>query len=297
MQDNTIKLQVEMLPIQNHDGYCHKSELTLFDKKIKIQEHSSHAGQNNPMRHAASILQHLYFISNNEIKRSGKIPTKGTWCYRWYDKSINNHVGVIEKYREGLDRESIFLNEIVASTDPAIGLPTIPTTWIRDVYVPSNGSIKEVKLEKVENIMEDVLSVVGKGIRNPPVQSEYRLKLTPNNEVCIVGDRPIERNEDNIPKEFILSQYDAKEWVDSIKPEHQETHNKKCSHTYSKAMNQQYPRLCIKCGTPEFEVTKMTWDEIRDSIMLPNNISYLDLHHIIEILKDDFNPPVKKLRL
>jgi len=200
MQDNTIKLQVEMLPIQNHDGYCHKSELTLFDKKIKIQEHSSHAGQNNPMRHAASILQHLYFISNNDIKKSGKIPTKGTWCYRWYDKSINNHVGVIEKYREGLERESIFLNEIVASTDPAIGLPTIPTTWIRDVYVPSNGSIKEVELEVGEAFynskkLDAIFHTVPEGfcdifipnkVTIPTSELIWAPRIADNNEVCVV---------------------------------------------------------------------------------------------------------------
>lgn len=69
----------------------------------------------------------------------------------------------------------------------------------------------------------------------------------------------------------------------------------KCEHSFSKSMNQPYPRICIKCGTPEFVVTKMTWDEIRDNIKLPNNISYADLHRIIEILKENYNPPIKKL--
>ena len=107
----------------------------------------------------------------------------------------------------------------------------------------------------------------------------------------------VERNDDNFPSDFILSQSDAKEWVNSIIPAEQVSYIRKCSHSYSKAMNQQYPRLCVKCGTPEFSVKKMTWDEIRDSITLPNNISYHDFHHIIEILKETFNPPIKKLRL
>jgi hypothetical protein len=70
---------------------------------------------------------------------------------------------------------------------------------------------------------------------------------------------------------------------------------KPCDHTYSRSMNQQYPRLCVKCGTPEFAVKKMTWDEVRDSLKLPKNISYHDLHHIIELLKDEYNPPIKKI--
>jgi len=238
--------------------------------------------------------QHLYFTTDEPIQ-------DGDWCFAGMGYQLIKALNIYDfkfHYKNCI--------KIVASTDHSLGLPTIPITWIKDVYVPSNGSILDVVLElnfsnpiraTVEGLDPRTYMFMAEQDLPPIINGDWKLKLTPDNEVCIVGDRPIKRTEDNIPKEFILSQYDAKEWVDSIKPEHQETYNKKCSHTYSKAMNQQYPRLCVKCGTPEFEVTKMTWDEIRDSIKLPNNISYLDLHHIIEILKDDFNPPVKKLRL
>lgn len=70
----------------------------------------------------------------------------------------------------------------IASTDPSLGLPAIPTTWIRDVYIPSNGSIKEVKLELEFNHALKSMA------------TESRIKLTPNNEVVIV-----DRNIDKLP--------------------------------------------------------------------------------------------------
>jgi hypothetical protein len=126
--------------------------------------------------------QHLYFTSNEVIK-------EGDWVF-CYSIHMNNpshppdrYINPIRKWNSG---NCTACKKIIASTDPSLGLPAIPTIWIKDVFVSSNGSIKEVKLEKVENIMDGVLSVIGKGIRNPPAQSEYKLKLTEANEVVVV---------------------------------------------------------------------------------------------------------------
>ena len=293
--NNSIKAKVVM-PLSRHINGGYKILKNDIDGALTTYKNEPFSREEQP--------QHLYFTTDEPIQ-------EGDWCFAGMGYYLIKALNIYDfkfHYKN--------CTKIVASTDPALGLPTIPTTWIKDGYVPSNGSIKQIELE---TFLWDFVNQ-DDGV----VETTDKLKLTDNNEVVIVG-RPIEKNEDNIPKEFILSQYDAKEWVDSIKPaervrcikpsepvpsvpvvlmqssgiypNYQENYTRKCSHTYSKAMNQQYPRLCVKCGTPEFEVTKMTWDEIRDSIKLPNNISYLDLHHIIEILKDDFNPPIKKLRI
>lgn len=120
--------------------------------------------------------QHLYFIStdtNEEIKGDeyylGNVEGFSTE-WQLYVRGKGNVNGKTPK-------------KIIASTDPALGLPAIPLTWIRDVYVPSNGSIKEVRLETYRHV-ENVEVVNGVA----PVYSD-RLRLI-NNEV-IITDEPI----------------------------------------------------------------------------------------------------------
>jgi hypothetical protein len=205
-----ITAQVHMLP-QDKEGW-NKGELVIDIYGLCIAEHES------DLSSPKWKTQHLYFISNNEIKRSGKIPTKGTWCYRWYDKSINNHVAVIEKYREGLERESIFLNEIIASTDPALGLSAIPAAWIKEVYVPSNGSIKEVKLELITGYF--ILST-----NNEPDKwvefNKPRLRHI-NSEVVIVDEpteEPIEEPIDPTYRHYKFDEPQDTRILDNIVPQ------------------------------------------------------------------------------
>lgn len=114
--------------------------------------------------------QHLYFTTDEPIQ-------EGDWYYVEHSKKI---VQYFERPNHILFREGLF--KIVTSTDPTLGLPTIPTAWIKDVYVPSNGSIKEVKLELEFNHALKSMA------------TESRIKLTPNNEVVIV-----DRNIDKLP--------------------------------------------------------------------------------------------------
>ena len=37
--------------------------------------------------------------------------------------------------------------KVIASTDPSLGLPLISMDWVRNAYVPSQGSIKEIEIE------------------------------------------------------------------------------------------------------------------------------------------------------
>jgi hypothetical protein len=168
MNKETINCQVVMLPNLERNLPEHRWgewKITLDNNKLDYKQYVHSTG--------LDVYQHLYFTSNEVIK-------EGDWCYSIRAEMIFQ--------APDLSKELLGcgVRKIIASTDPSLGLPAIPTIWIKDVFVSSNGSIKEVKLEKVENIMDGVLSVIGKGIRNPPAQSEYKLKLTEANEVVVV---------------------------------------------------------------------------------------------------------------
>lgn len=131
---------------------------------------------------------HLYFMSD-DVKRGNRQLSEGVWCYRWYDKSINQHTGEIVQYKYGLERDSIFLHEIIAATDVALQLPFISKEWIRTKYVPANGAIKEVKLKVVhpDPIPDEIATEMYFD------ESFFRLKLelTSGNEVIVIDDSVI----------------------------------------------------------------------------------------------------------
>ncbi len=81
----------------------------------------------------------------------------------------------------------------------------------------------------------------------------------------------------------------------------------KCDHSYSKAMNQLWPRLCIKCKKPELVIgqasTMVTPYKKADDIGTQLNATwesiiektkYFDKAEFIEMLKANYNPPTKK---
>jgi hypothetical protein len=116
--------------------------------------------------------QHLYFTTDEPIQEGDWIFEQGEWGIKSVCQSIGNWTKENHlKYPND--------KKIVASTNPALGLPAISTTWINDVYIPSNGSIKEVELETYRHV-ENVEVVNGVA----PVYSD-RLRLI-NNEVVIV---------------------------------------------------------------------------------------------------------------
>ena len=128
-----------------------------------------HDGIQDDIRQA----QYLYFISDEEVKEGDN----GKWCY-WNDNVIDKYTGGKCEYGNP--------KVIIASTDPSLKLPSIPEEWIRTKYVPSNGAIKEVRLE-MYNTQEH--SKCYGAIE----QGEWKLKLTSNNEV-IIADEPVEED-------------------------------------------------------------------------------------------------------
>ena len=123
--------------------------------------------------------QHLYFINDDEIK-------KGDWCATTNTKA-DSFVGKAD-YTAKMLRGS-YWKKIVASTDSSLNLPLIPQEWVKDVYIPSNGSIKHVKLEILQECKrtKGVCDCFLSGKYDSCIDSIQDIKLTGQNEVVIVN--------------------------------------------------------------------------------------------------------------
>jgi len=80
--------------------------------------------------------QHLYLVSEREIK-------EGDWCI--YPNRI---IGKLSHPYDG----KTFINskKIEATTDPSLGLPVIPQSFIEE-YVAKQGNVKEVMVEMMND--------------------------------------------------------------------------------------------------------------------------------------------------
>ncbi len=124
--------------------------------------------------------QYLYFLSNEEIK-------EGDWMICPDGMSVLKWVG----YGRDIKLPFSFINgndykKIVASTDQSLKLPAIPHDWIANVYVPSQGIIKEVWLE-TEVGLDDL----------PGYPDEIEVLRIKNNEVIVVETEIHEHIGDN----------------------------------------------------------------------------------------------------
>lgn len=180
MQD-TKPVQVVMLPQKNNQIVCTKLH-KKSDNKLVWED----------ITHSKLIVgytpQHLYFLSYDMIKEDDWMMLNDQHpqgrvrkCY-WIALASNELYGLADDdslYIDPKDAEGWGfcrrreVKKIISSTDPSLGLPSIPENWIRDAYVPSNGSVKQVILS-----MDTLESL--------PVQ--YKLSLTLNNEVVIVDE-------------------------------------------------------------------------------------------------------------
>lgn len=135
--------------------------------------------------------QHLYFTSNEEIKEGGF--------------ALNKLAEKVDKVSSDMRRFEMSLHSpswrmIVASTDPSLGLPSIPEEWIRTKYVPANGKIDKVLLET---------QLYDRGAAGNRVIYS-KLKLTDKNEVVIV-DYKYESLLDSVLRDAELEDT-AKKW-------------------------------------------------------------------------------------
>lgn len=90
------------------------------------------------------VPQHLYFTSNEQIK-------EGDWCMyndggsKDIRKAIRCYNGRVY-FSETTFAKKELLIKIIACTDLSLPLPSIPISWIKDVYVPSQGNVNRVKV-------------------------------------------------------------------------------------------------------------------------------------------------------
>lgn len=90
--------------------------------------------------------QHLYITSDDEIK-------KGDWTIDIGCKEPHGRLTTIDNQTE-LDRyinadNGYNIKKVIASTDPSLGLPLIPESFIQ-AYVKAEGKIDEVQVEYEE---------------------------------------------------------------------------------------------------------------------------------------------------
>ena len=159
------------------------------------------AEQNTDWQHRESNYlwkNHLYFTSNEEIK-------EGDW---WFNLSLHRSFPGTDSCRpyndwdkfsaEHLNSDRTVWVKIVASTDPTLGLPLIPDTWVKKTYIPSSGEYLITKviiegdwanvkrLNPPAGIDPRFLSVMDL----PPIASADIIPNTINNEVIILEQYP-----------------------------------------------------------------------------------------------------------
>ena len=160
--EKTKPVQVVMLPTEDK---------TILKKFYMVDTYQLLFNQN----HIIAPYQHLYFISTDLIKKHDCYLESRYEREPFIDKADDSWEDDKTDPLFGKNPEGTF--KVIASTDSSLGLPAVPLTWIRDVYVPSNGSIKEVKLETEPYL-----------IRNGDNTLYYDIKLTEDNEVVIVDE-------------------------------------------------------------------------------------------------------------
>lgn len=161
----TIDCQVVMLP-QNKKGWS-RNDIVKTDSIIAFPLHDMDSNIDNWK------AQHLYFTHLINA------PRKGDYAIRKYDNTVV-FIATEEKAM-GASAHSPSHFQIIASTDPSLGLPSIPKSFIQQ-YVASNGKINKVSL----TIKEFPDSSFG----NDRGNVYWKLKLTDKNEVVIVEFRP-----------------------------------------------------------------------------------------------------------
>lgn len=135
--------------------------------------------------------QHLYFTTDEEIK-------EGDYCVAYQTILSNNnqnhyiresYIDIVifteRKIKTSGRYDTIDCKKIVASTDPSLGLPAIPQSFLQD-YVKNNGKIDSVWLE-TNNMLHGCI-YEDRVEYDKQVQFNKSLKFTDNNEVIVVDD-------------------------------------------------------------------------------------------------------------
>jgi len=160
-------VQIITIPL-NKEGW-NKDDLVI-QHGDKVYWHLTRLGSGTVTDYVDAQAQQLLVLSDEEIK-------EGDWVI-----CINNgvnHYKVIQNKIPSAFQDVEGWKKIIASTDPSLGLPAIPQSFI-EKYVIANGEIDEVELDTEERIHE--------GSTMKHVIFKEKLKLTKDNEVCVISN-------------------------------------------------------------------------------------------------------------
>lgn len=208
---NTTKIaKVVMLPT-THDGTTakHVCKIHLSEKLMWTSW----------METALTNPQHLYLTNEDDIEK-GETPS---WCYN----SIKNTWEQDIVYYQGTMPHYHFkgFKKIIASTDPSLGLPGIPESFLKE-FVASNGKIEDAVLEMYEDMLwlnpfenhDEVVIVKERGIKittGCPFDEEDTMKpivLGDNGNRIMEHLRDIKKElQDKVDKKYIDRSDDTNE--------------------------------------------------------------------------------------
>ncbi len=124
--ENKLLCYPVMLPTNDRPPFFKEENNPYFDKKLNLNTDNEIETEGN---------QHLYLVSDRKI---------GYNDWAMFDsKSLakpshdENLWGFVSNKMKRLE----------ATTDPSLGLPLIPTTWLEDEWIGKQGEIKDVYIE------------------------------------------------------------------------------------------------------------------------------------------------------
>jgi hypothetical protein len=179
---NTIDCQVIMLPT---DKPFKKGNLFKHNGTGIINIVDYYRNPNYPTGNTESemITQHLYFTSDEEIKKDDCKLNEWYVHFTFGEKILQQATAQdLECWEHG----HTYGNKVVASTDPSLGLPSIPESFLKK-YVAANGKIDKVKLRTEKRKKRDV--TVLWNMKNSDWIEDI-LEVTISNEVVIVDIEP-----------------------------------------------------------------------------------------------------------
>lgn len=160
---NTIEVKVVMLPTE-----WRTNTLQLMTDGDSIS-YAVVGDYNNISIGGLMQAQHLYFTSDTKIEKYD-----GSWM-------LDTRSGAVAQNKNNeITNWNSAIKKIVASTDPLLGLPAIPESFLKQ-YVAANGKIDKVILEAEYGTTYS--SILKMSVSN---FKDVRLRLTANNEVVVV---------------------------------------------------------------------------------------------------------------
>jgi hypothetical protein len=119
--------------------------------------------------------QHLYFLSNDEIK-------EGDWCFDILNNITYQYKGGNNiKWNKGLLEQ---LKKIIATTDESLGLPRPSNEFLKKFC--ELGGVDKVLVEYEKESYTDRFTTTENGIGNPETWgNRYNLKVAPDNTITI----------------------------------------------------------------------------------------------------------------